>query len=362
MSKQKILMLYPDMKPGGAVKLMVQMANVLNRNGFAVCICAGEGSFSSMLDQEIKQFGCDLNRERGLAIKLRTYIKTYFLLQRIVRENEINLIINHHRYFAPLLFLLRKRLKIQVIFNAAATFKKIPLLRGSIFGDKVIAVSRGVKEHLMNNFRVSESVISVIYNGIEPVNLKSEKAKEKLKNELGIKTDKVVSCIGNFRDLKRQDFLLRAWRMLINEHQDSHLILLGYGETEQKLKNYVRENAMGESVSILVDSHEPEEIYNISKVFVLPSEREGLPLTILEASSLKIPTIGTNTSGINEVIDDRVNGLLFDMEDIERLKEAMISLLYDQQLNSRIGNAAHAKFVERFSIEKYSQAILEYLN
>jgi glycosyltransferase involved in cell wall biosynthesis len=358
---QKFLLLYPDLKPGGAAKLMVQMANALHINYHYVFVCTGGGALSSKIDANIRQYiFLNLSKDSNLIKKIIGYIKFIFFLRTIIKDNKITTIIIHHHYFAPALFIIKRISKVHVILNVGSTFKKVPFLKGKLLGDKIIAVSQAVQNHLIKNFKVTESNITVIYNGVESIQPKSLEFVINLKEKLGVGINDVVSCIGHFRDLKRQDFLLKAWKLLLKEHNNCHLVLLGFGETEQKLKDFVLENKIEDSVSILVNSHEPEDILNISKVFVLPSEREGLPLAILEAFSLGIPSIGTDTSGINEVIKHGVNGFLFEMDNIEQLKESIKTLLNNQEIYNKQCSAARSTFIEKFSFKKYSDNILNY--
>jgi glycosyltransferase involved in cell wall biosynthesis len=75
-------------------------------------------------------------------------------------------------------------------------------------------------------------------------------------------------------------------------------------------------------------------------VFVLPSEQEGLPIALLEAMALGRPSIASAVGGIPEVINDGRDGLLIRPRDPAQLAEAIVALLSDDDLRSRIGEAA----------------------
>ncbi len=84
-------------------------------------------------------------------------------------------------------------------------------------------------------------------------------------------------------------------------------------------------------------------------VAVLPSYREGLPKSLLEAASCGRPIVTTNTSGCREVVEDGINGLLVPVLNVQALAEAIEKLILDGQLRKKMGEAGRLKVEQEFS-------------
>ena len=88
-----------------------------------------------------------------------------------------------------------------------------------------------------------------------------------------------------------------------------------------------------------------------SDVFVLPSYFEALPVGVLEAMACGVPVVATSVGGIPDVIEDRVNGLLVEPGQPDALARAIVTILTDDALRSRLREAARSDVRKRFSTE-----------
>jgi N,N'-diacetylbacillosaminyl-diphospho-undecaprenol alpha-1,3-N-acetylgalactosaminyltransferase len=87
-------------------------------------------------------------------------------------------------------------------------------------------------------------------------------------------------------------------------------------------------------------------------IFILPSYREGIPRTLLEAASMGKPIITTNTIGCKEVVEDGKNGYLVPPKDIKALEEAIERLILDSNLRKNFGNYSREKAIREYDLEK----------
>lgn len=102
-------------------------------------------------------------------------------------------------------------------------------------------------------------------------------------------------------------------------------------------------------------------IYSESQMFVLPSLREGQPLTLLEALGCGMPVVATNVGAIPETIEDGKNGYLVSPGSVSQLSEAIERLIVSTQLRRKISNANIALFNKRFTSEKYLRTQVSWL-
>lgn len=132
---------------------------------------------------------------------------------------------------------------------------------------------------------------------------------------------------------------------------------IGGGVLSDQLRSQVAELGLGERVEML--GSKPQEFilntYRESDLFVLPcriakdGDRDGLPNVLVEAQSQALPCISSPISGIVELIDDGVNGLLTPPNDSDRLREAIETLVQNPALRRRMGEAGVQKVKQEFS-------------
>jgi N,N'-diacetylbacillosaminyl-diphospho-undecaprenol alpha-1,3-N-acetylgalactosaminyltransferase len=95
-----------------------------------------------------------------------------------------------------------------------------------------------------------------------------------------------------------------------------------------------------------------KELLALCDIFILPSYREGIPRTLLEAASMGKPIITTNTIGCKEVVEDGKNGYLVPPKDIKALEEAIERLILDSNLRKNFGNYSREKAIREYDLEK----------
>ena len=92
-------------------------------------------------------------------------------------------------------------------------------------------------------------------------------------------------------------------------------------------------------------------------IVVVPSRFEGFGLTAAEAMSAGKPVVASDTSGLKEVVVNSETGILFPVDDVTVLKEALVKLIAVPQLRSRFGAAGKERVLSNFSFDLYSKKI-----
>jgi len=101
------------------------------------------------------------------------------------------------------------------------------------------------------------------------------------------------------------------------------------------------------------------ELTALCDVYVLPSYREGVPRTLLEAASMAKPIVTTDTVGCREVVEDGVNGFLVPVRDSRALADRIATLLGDSELRERMGLNGRAKAVREFDVKHVVRQYLD---
>lgn len=91
------------------------------------------------------------------------------------------------------------------------------------------------------------------------------------------------------------------------------------------------------------DGEDLIELFREADVFVLPSEREGMPLVLLEAMAMGLPTVATDIPGTRDVVVDRETGMLVPLDDSHAMQKALLDMVSDEEQYARMSKAAQSR-------------------
>lgn len=149
--------------------------------------------------------------------------------------------------------------------------------------DKIVAVSKAIKEDLANNFNIDEEKIEVIYNPFDCKNIESLAMEELEEEYKAIFENDVIINVGRLTNQKGQWHLIKSFYELKKLQNDIKLVILGKGELEDELKDLVERLNLNKDVLFLGFHKNPFKFIKNSKVFALTSLYEGFPMCLAEA-------------------------------------------------------------------------------
>ncbi len=248
-------------------------------------------------------------------------------------------------------------LKSKVVFTAhgwsftdgTPIFRRIIALIGenliTTFTDKIICVSENDARLARAKLIFGGQKIEVIHNGVE---IKPQTVSQELAGKFKI------LFIGRLERPKMPIAILRSLTRLTEEERGKFSVsIVGFGSQEKLLRDFTRENNLDNFVTMKKIKF--EEVYGQclnSNLFVLPTEWEGFPMTILEAMSAGLPVLASNVGGISEVVDDSVGKLLSRGNEEIELVEIFREILKDSSWLVSRGQNARKRIVENFSEEE----------
>lgn len=146
----------------------------------------------------------------------------------------------------------------------------------------------------------------------------------------------------------------------IKNIKTSKLLIIGEGELKRNLENYVlQKNIVNVKFLGHIKGERLKRTIRNSLFAILPSEwYENCPYSILEAFALGKPVIGSDIGGIPELIEDGVNGLLFESGNSEELSEKIAYLISRPRLREQMGKNARKKVEEKYNPELYYQKVM----
>ena len=165
-----------------------------------------------------------------------------------------------------------------------------------------------------------------------------------------------VVCVAHLREVKAQDILLRAFRLLSEHFPALELDLVGEGPDRGYLEDLAGRLGLAKKVNFRGDLPREKalELIREARVLCLPSRHESFGLVLLEAMALKTPVVATTTGGIPEIIRDGVDGLLVPPDRPDELAGALHKVLTDEQLRARLVASAEKRAREAFTAGRFA--------
>lgn len=228
--------------------------------------------------------------------------------------------------------------------------------------DAVFTVSRELQGYHRRQAWTSAKRIRVLPNGVDTnVFAPNAVVRERVRGRLGLAPDCVVlGAVGRLVPIKAHGTLLRAAEQFIRRSLDVHVLVVGGGPELERLRAYVSQSkglqgrATFAGASVAVD-----ELYQAMDVFVLPSIREGMSNTLLEAMASGLPCVASNVGSNSELVADGRWGHLFPAEDVDGLVRSLEQLVQQTALREQFGLAARRQAVEAYGLDRMVKTYAE---
>jgi len=173
--------------------------------------------------------------------------------------------------------------------------------------------------------------------------------------------DKIIA-VGRLSKEKNFQLLIKAFCIVVKKHPNHKLFIYGEGELRKVLEHQIELDGLDDKAFLPGQFNDIYEHMIDAQVFVLTSNHEGQSNALLEAMAMGIPCITTNISGINEIIQDGVNGILVEKNNALELSKRIIDLLGNEKLQFELSKNALLTS-ERFKCEnvfnKWDKIIFE---
>lgn len=241
--------------------------------------------------------------------------------------------------------------------------------------DQVFVVSKFLKNKLLKIEPERSNIIRIVYNGVVSDNLKQISLKKQriLKNKLHISNDKIIfTFVGRLISDKGIDKLIEALQLL-KDNKRIECIIVGnnfFGTIkEDKYTRKLKKIAKGLENRIhftgYVDNKKINEIYSISDCVVIPAQYEEVfGVVALEAMTMGIPVIASNSGGLPEVLSPKC-AIFINRDDnfVKNMSKAMLNLASNKNLRRRMGYEGQIRSKRFANTEKkYFELISNYID
>jgi glycosyltransferase involved in cell wall biosynthesis len=218
---------------------------------------------------------------------------------------------------------------------------------------KIIAVSHFTKWELTNYYKIPESKIRVIHNGVDINKFKPAVDKRKVKEELGFNPDDLaIVSVGRLYARKGLFTLIESMPAVVKRFSNARFIISGKGQSDEMRKLMVHAEKLGVKDNIVFTGYYPDKklpkLYQAADVFAFSTFYEHHPFAVLEALATGLPVVTTNVGGIPETIESGKNGFLVKPFDPRQFGEKILYLLEHPAKAAEMGALARKTVEERF--------------
>ena len=171
--------------------------------------------------------------------------------------------------------------------------------------------------------------------------------------------------VGRLVEKKGFAYLIHACRVLKERGYKFNCLTVGNGPGRTLLEQLIKGLDLEEDVRLVggIPHSSVRDYYEKADIFVLPcviaqdNDQDGIPIVLIEAMAMELPCVSTRISGIPELIEHRVSGLLVESRNVTELANAIEELIKNEDLRKELGSNGRIKVIQEFSIEDSSEQL-----
>lgn len=351
---------------GGAERLVCQLCQGIDdaQIELSVCVYADKGELGARLEESGREVILLPKNPHSLprpwhflnpAIKLLDSLTFVFKLARLLKRQQID-ILQCHLFPASLWGVLATRLFTfgkhppRVVLTEHAVGERERHLHYRLLhryllnhADQIVAVSPQVLEALKPFHPQIAAPVTVIANAVSLLFYK----KTDVERQLPQNRPRIV-IVGRLIGLKRHDLLLKALKRCMDDRLEFSCVIIGDGDTRKELENLSRHLGLEKRVLFMGARHDVDLLLPCMDIAVNVSDREGLPISVLEAMSAALPVVATDILGNRELVLPEKTGILCPKGDDRAVAEALGLLIANPEFARKLGQQAQAMIRERY--------------
>lgn len=351
----RILFIVRSLGYGGASKQLVLTAEALAERGHEVYVYSYNADHSDLQFSKVV-FIPERNMEKS---SLKEYISSPIRIRKQIKRLNPDIVISWRANAGCFCTLACLGLKVKHVFSERTDpYMETNLLlkvatKICDYADNGVFQTEGAKRYYK---RLDKSRSTVIPNPI----IFNHEVKLVPYNERRNEIAFVGRC---FLKQKRQDIMLKAFKIVLETHPEMHLKFYGGDFDIEKIKCMVSDMELQEHVTFAGPVNDVLNKIKYARVLALSSDYEGIPNVLLEAMSVGVPVVSTDTSpgGVRVVVNDGENGYIVPRGDYKKLAEKILMVLNKKDIAEKFVQNGFAN-IKRFNPELIFEQWNRYLN
>jgi len=366
---------------GGAQKYVYDLATHLSKEAFHVTVAAGgRGPLKEKIETAGLRYIAVKNFERDVRIlkEFSVFIELLKLCRNILPD-----IVHLNGSKAGVLGSIASTIacpKAKIIFTTHGLpyFEKRPkwqklliylsLKLSALFQDTIIAISRLDYKNALRRHLIAPNKLVFIPISINPKDyhyLPKNEAKSALSAKISAKEATitndavVIGTIAEYTKNKGLTYLIDALASLNTTNYKLQAIVIGWGEEKKNLESKIKNAQLMNNIFLIENLENAHQYLKAFDIFILPSIKEGLPYTLLEAALAEVPIIATNVGGIPDIIEHNVSGIIVPPESSTHIAGAIETLINKKDLRETFIQHAKNAVLENFTFDKMLEKTLK---
>jgi len=356
-SQQRLALVIHALSGGGAERVLVDMANHWSRTGVHVTLITLAAADTDVYraDASIDRIGLDVMRESpGFIAAARNNLRRCGALRRALRKARPDFVISFTDQINVLTLMATFGMRLRMVVCDRVDPRHHPLgrawslLRRRFYGRCCAAVVQTEAVGTFVKRLVGHRPVYVIPNAVSPDVLAVNSSSSQQASD-GTEHPRRLVAMGRLARQKGFDILIDAFASLADRHPNWKLDIFGDGPCHDPLQQQIVRPGLEERIHLPGWTDDRLAEFSRADLFVLSSRYEGFPNVLLDAMACGLPAVSFDCpSGPAEIIRDRVDGLLVESENVDRLADALNQLMADASTRSDYGARA-TDVLQRFS-------------
>lgn len=360
----RILHTLDSLNRGGAEIMTLDVCRNAKANGLDLTFLATGGGD---LEDDFRDSGADfisLKRKSPVDLRLVSQIR------QLINDRKIQIVHSHQPVEALHLYLasLRTNAKRVMTLHGLTPDTKNELALKFVLPrtDGCIVISNDLSKVILTNHKLNKKKVRIITNGVDPKRLAS--SGRNLRSELGISHNSFLfGMVANFSPVARKDqrTVCKALPQVFKALPEAHFVFVGgKSATAPELFDdcvmLCQREGVSERVHFLGKRSDVADVLRSLDVFVLSSEREGSPISVIEAMMIGVPTVLSDIGALREVSNDGTYAQVFRSGDVNDLAAKLILLAEKAHFRVNLGTQAQRWATEKFTIRNHISNLMNF--
>ena len=353
----------PTLSPGGAERVAVHIVTGLNRQRYEAVVVSQSGRLKCDLDRLLEEAGVEvryLGKTPGFDYRM------YSRLHRVLQDSRPDIVHTHIqvlRYALPSMLVLKHASLLHTVHNMAEReveprarwIQRYAFNHGVVPVPVAETVAVSLKRlYGIQQCRVIPNCIPVDYYACPQTPRREWRAREGFGDQ-----DVLFVCVARFAAQKNHALLLSAFAQGPASDPNAHLILIGEGPLREQLEDQAKDLGLGSQVRFLGLRADIPDALGAMDVFVLSSDWEGNPLSVIEAMASGLPIVSTAVGGVPDLFESGKEGFLVQPGDVQGFSNSMAYLSRNREVRLSMGMAAARRARENYDVAIMVQAYEE---
>ena len=350
----RVMFVITYMPVGGAETLLVDLVRRLDRSRFSpeLCCLKFRGPLGYVLAEEIPTFSGLLAHKYDFGVLPR--------LKNLMLRRHIDAVVTVGTGGDKMFWgrLAARWAGVPVICSALHStglpdHVELPNRLLAPITDAFIAVAKPHGRYLATHEGCPARKVRVITNGVDVEIFHPRWPAPELREEFNLPQDApIVGIVAALRPEKRHDLFLRSAQIIRRRIPKAHFLIVGDGPRREELQRLADELALGDCVHFLGTRQDVPRVLSLLDVFLLTSEMEANPVSILEAMATEKPVVAPDVGSVPETVAHGKTGFLFAPRDVEASASFVVDLLQNRELAAEMGRLAREQVISNWSVQR----------